>query len=96
MAIAEGPPPSHKEHCLYFVESSGIQDTLCAKLLLSIWTTSFDYKTVGEPVFIISLEVFCTTLKLFQPPAEQVVFLFSKVPFFGSSKNSSMENRAMP
>ena len=53
-------------------------------------------KTVGEPVFIISREVFYTTLKLFQPPAEQVVYLFSKVPFFGSAKNSSMENRAMP
>ena len=37
MAIAEGPPPSHKEHCLYFIESSGIQDTPCDKLLLSIW-----------------------------------------------------------
>ena len=53
-------------------------------------------KTVGEPVFIISREVFYTTLKLFQPPAEQVVYLFSKIPFFGSAKNSSMENRAMP
>ena len=53
-------------------------------------------KTAGEPVFIISPEVFYTTLKLFQPPAEQVVYLFSKVPFFGSAKNSSMENRAMP
>ena len=36
MAIAEGPPPSHKEHCLYFIESSGIQDTPCDKPLLSI------------------------------------------------------------
>ena len=53
-------------------------------------------KTVGEPIFIISSEVFNTTLKLFQPPAEQVVYLFSKVPFFGSAKNSSIENRALP
>lgn len=30
MAIAEGPPPSHKEHCLE--KSNGIQDTLCARL----------------------------------------------------------------
>ena len=33
------------------------------------WTTSFDYNMVGEPFIIISLEVFYTTLKLFQPPA---------------------------
>lgn len=49
-------------------------------------------KTVDKPVFIISREDFCTTLKLLQPPAEQVVYSFSKVPFFRSTKNSSMEN----
>jgi len=52
-------------------------------------------KTVGEPVYYIK-GGFYTTLKLFQPPTEQVVYLFSKVPFFGSAKNYSMENRAMP
>ena len=45
---------------------------------------------VGEPNIIIAREVLYCKLKQLQPPAQQVVYLFSKVPFFGSTKNFIM------
>ncbi|WP_454971144.1 hypothetical protein, partial [Dorea sp.] len=68
----------------------------CDKLLLSIWIPPLLNNAVGEPNIIIALEVLYCKLKQLQPPAQQVVYLFSKVPFFGSTKNGTLENRALP
>ena len=54
MTVAEGPPPSHKEHCLYFIESSGIQDTLWAKLLMSILGPPVLLFVVCRPTFLVA------------------------------------------
>ena len=40
MAIAEIPPPSNKEHCLYLIESSNIKDSPCVNLFPS-WTAFY-------------------------------------------------------
>ena len=66
MAIAEGPPPSHKEHCLYFIESSGIQDALWAKLLMSILGPPVLLFVVCRPTFILAQEFL---LKSKDPPS---------------------------
>ena len=60
MAITEDPLPSHKEHCFYFIESSGIQDTLCAKMFLSIWI---------PPLLLLWLadQFYCSKWRFFSP-----------------------------
>lgn len=51
---------------------------VCDKLFCPFGLPPLINKTVGEPVLIISLEVFYTTLKLFSPLAWQMVFCFPK------------------